>query len=132
MKLRTSCPPHFFLLKGMCLLSSIGKQGYVNSFAHMAVDPAPPITCKSGTKVGNKRSRIYIPDAAVQLSRSPRSIVLGPLVREQILIALFLTRWIFRPICIMKLIPDDFFSGSCVSQLFAPSFLKGTKEAHHF
>ena len=37
-------------------------------------------------QVGYKRSRIYIPNAAVQLSRSPRSIMLGPLVREQILI----------------------------------------------
>ena len=75
----------FFLLKGMCLLSSIGKQRYVNNFALMAGDLRRQLPLES-------RIQIYILNAPVQLSRFPRSIVLGHLVREQILIALFLNR----------------------------------------
>ena len=75
----------FFLLKGMCLLSSIGKQRYVNNFALMAGDLRRQLPLES-------RIQIYILNAPVQLSRFPRSIVLGHLVREHILIALFLNR----------------------------------------
>ena len=71
-------------------------------------------------QVGYKRSRIYIPNAAVQLSRFPRFIVLGPLVREQILIALFLTRCIiFDLVNISTHLHREIISGRFFSQVHA-------------